>query len=99
MIQEVIIVNDQVQVAFSGSIYVKEAVTMLGNFIDLIEKGHTSFHIDLSAVDYMDSAGLGALLALRKRAQASNGDVMIKDLNGLVQRSVRAHSRGKKKFN
>jgi len=98
MIQEVTIVNNQVQVAFSGSIYVKDAASVLDNFIDLINEGHTSFFIDLSAVDYIDSAGLGALLALHKQARARNGDVEIKDLNGLVKRSVRAHSREKSSF-
>ena len=98
MTQEATFDNNQVHVALSGSIYLEDAAAVLKYLIDLLDKGHASFHIDLSTVDYSDIAGFEALLALSKRVRARNGDVVIKDLNGLAQRSVRAHPRGKRSF-
>ncbi|BBE50215.1 STAS-domain containing protein [Ferriphaselus amnicola] len=44
----------------------------------------TSFVIDLSGVDYMDSSALGMLLMLRERAQAVNKKVTLSRPNHTV---------------
>ena len=84
-IQEVNIVSNQVQVSLSGSIYVEDAAAILENLIDFVNKGHTSFLIDLSAVDYIDSSGIGALLAIHNKTRKKEGGVAVKGLNGLVR--------------
>ena len=47
--------------------------------------GHTTIEIDLSKTTFMDCAGLGALIALRKLARARNGDVRLLNPTPTVQ--------------
>ena len=84
-IQKVAIVNNQVQVALQGSIYVEESAEIMGKFVDMIGEGYTSFLVDLSDVDYIDSAGIGTLAALLKRVRKRDGDLKIRGLRGIVK--------------
>lgn len=47
-----------------------------------VEANQASLLIDLKNVLFMDSAGLGALVAAYKIAQQSNGELMLCSLNG-----------------
>jgi len=85
VIQELTINRNQVQVALSGSIYVENVAEILDRFNRLIDKGHTTFIVDLSLVDYIDSAGLGTLIAIHKRALSLSGGLMIKGQKGLIK--------------
>ncbi|MDU2065354.1 MAG: STAS domain-containing protein [Sporomusaceae bacterium] len=85
MVQNVTVVNNEVQVSLSGKIYVEEAATLRQNLIDYIEKGHKDFVINMAQVDYIDSSGLGVLVAIQKRALQNGGGVVIKDLQGIVK--------------
>ena len=84
-ILEVTSVSNQVHVAVSGSIYAEDAAEMLKKFIGYFEKGHTSFLVDLSAVDYVDSFGLGVLYFIHNRAAEKGGKLSLKGLRGLVR--------------
>ena len=68
MIQEITATDNQVLITLSGSIYLEEATQLRASLIGYIEKGHRTFIIDLSDVDYIDSSGLGTLVAIQKRA-------------------------------
>lgn len=85
MIQEITVIDNQVQVNLSGSIYVEEAAQLRESLIGYIEKGHKTFVVDLGNVDYIDSSGLGTLVAIQKRALQNGGSVIIKNLKGLVK--------------
>ena len=85
MQQEISIVNNQVCVKLSGSMYESDAATMKEALCRYVEKGQASVYIDFSAVDYIDSAGLGALVTIQKRSRASGGEVVIHGLQGLVK--------------
>ena len=83
---KVITVSDNhVLVALPGSMYVEEAAKFRESLIGYIEKGHKIFIIDLAELDYIDSSGLGTLVAIQKRALQNGGRVIIKGLNGLVK--------------
>lgn len=41
--------------------------------------------LDMSKLDYLDSAALGTLLLLREKAQDRNVEVLIRGANGVVQ--------------
>ena len=84
-IQRVYVDNDQVRVDLCGSIYVDDAAEVLEKLNGFINRGHTTFLIDLSAVDYIDSAGIGTLIAIHKRSRKCDGGVAVKGLNGLVK--------------
>ena len=43
----------------------------------LLESGVQRFVLDLSAVPFLDSAGMAALVSLLKRARQANGDVRL----------------------
>ncbi len=69
----------------SGSIYLEDAAVLLENLLGFIDRGHATFFIDLSEVDYIDSSGLGTLITIQKRARKNEGSVTIQGLNGLVK--------------
>ena len=85
MIQEITVTDNHVIVNLSGSIYVEEAAQIRKSLIGYIEKGHKTFVVDLGNVDYIDSSGLGTLVAIQKRALQNGGSVIIKNLKGLVK--------------
>ena len=85
MVHEFYVAEDHVLVTLSGSIYVEEAAELRASLIGYIEKGHETFIFDLSGVDYIDSTGLGTLVAIQKRAQQKGGSVIIKGIQGLVK--------------
>ena len=42
--------------------------------IELMKKGQNNFILDLSKVSFMDSSGLGAVVAVRKELQSAEGE-------------------------
>lgn len=85
MIQQMTFADNQVQVSLSGSIYVEEAAQLRESLLGYTAKGYKTFIIDVSEVDYIDSSGLGTLVAIHKRALQNGGNVIIKGLQGLVK--------------
>ena len=85
MVQEINVAENHVQVNLSGSMYVAEAALLSENLVDHIAKGHKNFIIDLGAVDYIDSSGLGALIHIRNKTLQNGGSVIIKGPQGLVR--------------
>lgn len=85
MTSHIEVVGNQVIVQLNGSIYVEEATAIREQLLEYIEQGHVEFVINLGSVDYIDSSGLGVLVAIQKRALQKNGRVIIRDLRGLVR--------------
>ncbi|MBP2626521.1 MAG: anti-sigma-factor antagonist [Firmicutes bacterium] len=77
--------NGQVIVSLSGSMYVEEAAILREKLIILMESGHKEFIIKLNKVDYIDSSGLGVLVAIQKRALQIKGGVTLVGASGLVK--------------
>lgn len=50
-----------------------------------LDQGKTSLALDLSALEYVSSAGLRSILIVGKKAKASGGGLAICGLTGLVQ--------------
>lgn len=85
MTSHIEIMENQVIVQLNGSIYVEEATAIREQLLEYIEQGHVEFVINLGNVDYIDSSGLGVLVAIQKRALQKNGKVIIRELRGLVK--------------
>lgn len=85
MIQEITVTEKNVLVSLSGSIYVEEAAQIRKSLLGYIEIGHKNFIVDLSNVDYIDSSGLGMLVAIQKKTLQNGGNVIIKGVKGLVK--------------
>ncbi len=61
-----------------GRLVLGEPVEMLGKAVKgLLEEGHNKLVIGLKDVDYVDSAGIGELVAAKKRAVEKGGDVKL----------------------
>lgn len=79
-------INDgQVIVNLSGKMYVEEATILREKLLSFMEKGHKQFVIKIAHVDYIDSSGLGVLVAIQKRALQMKGGVMIVGATGIVK--------------
>jgi anti-sigma B factor antagonist len=77
--------NLQITVNISGDIYVEEATVLREKLIPFTEKGYKNFIINLSSVTYIDSSGLGVLVAIHKRVVTHGGGVKIKGVQGKVR--------------
>jgi anti-sigma B factor antagonist len=62
----------------SGDLALREAVQ------GLLDAGKTKIILNLKDVDYLDSAGIGELVACKKRAMAKGGDVRLLMPRGTV---------------
>ncbi|MGI5921001.1 MAG: STAS domain-containing protein [Syntrophomonadaceae bacterium] len=85
MLQEIVVNGGRVTVTLSGRIYIEEAAILREQLLDYISQGYKYFDIDLGQVSYIDSSGLGVLVAVHKRAVQNNGAVVIKGLQGMVK--------------
>ncbi|AHF06430.1 STAS domain-containing protein [Desulfitobacterium metallireducens] len=75
----------EVAVILEGKIFVEDAAQLRERLLDLINQGHRRFIIDMHKATYIDSSGLGVLVAIHKRALENGGKVVIKGLQGVVK--------------
>lgn len=85
MKSQITVQNHSVILELEGSIYVEEAASIREQLLQYLEKGHHQFVIRMAKVDYIDSSGLGVLVAIQKRALQHGGGVVIEGIYGLVQ--------------
>lgn len=86
MEQEISIADNQVVVALSGRVETQQAGMLKDRLLLLVGEGQRNFIIDFAQVEYIDSAGLGVLVAVRNSVIEDNGRVTVKNLNGKLQR-------------
>ncbi|MCW2277063.1 STAS domain-containing protein [Heliophilum fasciatum] len=73
----------QVNVVLSGSLTINDAGDLREKLLAQIEKGNARFVIDVSLLNFIDSAGLGVLVTIHKRARQMQGGVTMKGLQGV----------------
>lgn len=83
MIDSIQVQQDKVWVALSGSLTVNQAGDLRERLLAYTEKGLGRFVIDMSKVEFIDSAGLGVFVTIHKRARQLQGGVAISGLRGL----------------
>lgn len=72
-------------VDLSGRITIGEGDVVLRNKVtELLDGGNLSVLLNLEKVGYMDSAGIGELVACYKRAKEKGGDVKLLNPSGKV---------------
>jgi anti-sigma B factor antagonist len=63
--------------AVGGDIDVHTSPTLQGRISDTLESGRHALVVDLSAVEFLDSSGLGVLVAGLNRAREVGGDLTL----------------------
>jgi len=76
--------NGKVQVVFSGDITFSENVSFRQLLKDISEQSVTNCEFDLSAVDMVDSAGLGMFLIAREQAETADWKLSVSGAQGHV---------------
>lgn len=77
-------------VVASGEIDVATAPALRDRLTDLVEGGTTRIVVDLEDVDFIDSTGLGVLVAGARRARAEDGDVRLVCTNARILKVFQA---------
>lgn len=77
--------DQEIYVDVGGKIFVEDAALLREKLQDLIDRGNHRFVINMQKATYIDSSGLGVLVALHKRALQQNGGVVIMGLQGVVK--------------
>jgi anti-sigma B factor antagonist len=77
--------KDEVIVTLVGSIYVEDAAILREKLIAYVESGYNQFTIKLHGVEYIDSSGLGVLVAIQKKALQKKGGVTLVGAKGVVK--------------
>lgn len=77
--------KNEVYVELEGKIYVEDAAVMREKLIELTEQGKSRFMFDMQKLNYIDSSGLGVLVAIHKRAIERGGGIVVRGLQGAVK--------------
>ena len=72
--------GQRVDISLQGQLYVEEATELRE-----VDGGAILFHFDFARLDYIDSAGLGVLISVQKRAAAGGGQVTVSGMTGMVK--------------
>jgi anti-sigma B factor antagonist len=75
----------EVIVTLAGSMYVEDAAVLREKLMGFIESGYKQFIIKLHNVDYIDSSGLGVLVAIQKKVLPKDGHVTLTGAKGVVK--------------
>ena len=76
-------------VRLDGRLNMVAAPRLKGAIEDLVDQGVTHVVVDLTAVTFMDSSGLGALIAALKKTRQAQGDLRIAGVNEQVATVLR----------
>ena len=77
--------DNEVLVTLSGELFAEEAGKLHSELLKHCERGVRIFKIDTSELIYIDSSGLGALVAVYKKNADIGGSLQISGLKGDVK--------------
>lgn len=78
--------TDVLTISISGNFGFDAHKDFRATYADLPPSSGRKFVIDLSKVNYMDSAALGMLLVLRERAGGNSSSIILKGATNTVQK-------------
>lgn len=75
---EVTVLENEAVISVVGELDFSTAPRLREQILELLKGGTTSLVIDLSQLDFVDSSGLGVLVATLKRMRERDGSLMIR---------------------
>jgi anti-sigma B factor antagonist len=78
--------GDTAVVTLEGALDAQTAPTLKNSFAEIIRDGRQDIVLDLTAVDFMDSSGLGAVVGAYKQVRIGKGDLRIAGLQPVVRK-------------
>ena len=78
--------GDKAVLAVRGSVDLTTAPALRTRLAELIDDGHTCVVVDMSGTDFLDSTGLGALVAALKRLRMKDGEIRLVCTSGHVRK-------------
>jgi anti-sigma B factor antagonist len=78
--------GDWTIVSVVGELDLSTAPALRGDLIEHLEAGHARLIVDMTDVAFMDSTGLGMLVAVLKRAKESGGSLVLSGPQRQVRR-------------
>jgi anti-sigma B factor antagonist len=70
----------------AGDLDIVTSEDVKGELAQLVDEGHSTLVLDLSDVGFVDSSGLGALVALHRHAESHGGKFTVRAVPPQVQR-------------
>ncbi|NLK63053.1 MAG: STAS domain-containing protein [Fusobacteria bacterium] len=78
--------NEIISVLLEGDVDVYTSVSLKKELNNIIEQGNDKILIDLGKTTYMDSSGLGVLVAILKLLKKNNGQMKIVELTPTIKK-------------
>ncbi|MBN2623754.1 MAG: STAS domain-containing protein [Acidimicrobiales bacterium] len=79
-------VDERVEARLSGDLDIVTSDGVKRELARLVDAGHTALDLDLSDVGFVDSSGLGVLVAIHRHAASSGGALVLRSVPPQVQR-------------
>jgi len=70
----------------SGDLDIVSSDDVKRDLAQLVDSGHVALALDLSDVGFVDSSGLGVLVAIHRHAESSGGSLVLRSVPPQVQR-------------
>jgi anti-sigma B factor antagonist len=70
----------------SGDLDIVTSDDVKRELVGLVDAGHTELALDLSDVGFVDSSGLGVLVAVHRHAEAKGGEFVVRSAPPQVRR-------------
>ena len=70
----------------SGEVDLDTAPALREQLVDLFQQGDRRIVLDMAQVEFLDSTGLGVLVAALKRFRSAGGDIVLRDISPREQR-------------
>ncbi|MCA0969753.1 STAS domain-containing protein [Halobacillus litoralis] len=77
--------NSTVQLKIPKEVTVQASTDLREQFLDCIADGYADFRLDFTNTTFLDSAGLGVIVTLKKRTNDANGTVSIEGASDSIQ--------------
>lgn len=85
MKKEITVTENRILISMDGSMYIEDAAILKQELLGYLDEKYRVYIIDMSAVDYIDAAGLGALVAVSNCSHHLGGRVIVVGLKGIVK--------------